>query len=255
MNVRLLSYNIRYGGAGREASLASTIDSIAPDVVVLQEANRPDVVRQLAERTGMKHWGSSPGHSVGFMSRLEVGSHEWHKPRGCPRALLEIPLAGITFTIFGIHLRAIHSNWSERNRAHELDVALRAIAHRRTGVHVLTGDFNTLAPGERLDLARLPRRLQILTWLLGRKIQWGTIQTMLDAGYLDGFRLLHPDLTGHTFPTWDPHLRLDYAFLPGTEAERLRQCDVITTNEAGVASDHFPLLSVLELETGEAPKL
>lgn len=247
MILRLLSYNIRYGGVGRESALAATIDSIQPDVVMLQEANRPDVVRGLAERTGMKRWGSSPGHSVGFLSRIEVGRHEWHRPRGCPRALLELEIAGTSLTVFGVHLRAIHSNWSERNRDRELKVALRSVEHRRTGLHVLTGDFNTLAPGESLDLGRLPRRLQLLTWLLGRRIQWRTIQTMLDAGYIDGFRQLHPDVTGYTFPTWDPHIRLDYVFAPDTEAGRLRKCEVVAATGAAEASDHFPLLSILEI--------
>jgi endonuclease/exonuclease/phosphatase family metal-dependent hydrolase len=247
VTLRLLSYNIRYGGVGRESALAATIDSIQPDVVVLQEANRPDVVRGLAERTGMGRWGSSPGHSVGFMSRIEVGRHDWHRPRGCPRALLELEIPGASVTVFGVHLRAVHGNWSERNRDRELRVALRSVEHRRTGLHVLTGDFNTLAPGERLDLRRLPRRLQLLTWILGRRIQWRTIQTMLDAGYVDGFRHLHPDVTGYTFPTRDPHLRLDYVFAPATEAGRLRTCEVVTGDGAAGASDHFPLLTILEI--------
>lgn len=247
MIVRLLSYNIRYGGVGREEALAAVVGAAAPDLVVLQEANRPDVVRRIAERTGMSAWGSSPKHSVGFMSRLEVRGHEWHRPRGCPRALLQIDLAPASLTVFGIHLRAIHSNWTERNRARELVLALRSVERHREGLHILTGDFNTLAPGERLDLRRLPRRLRILTWLLGRTVQWRTIQTMLDAGYVDGFRHLHPDVTGHTFPTWDPHVRLDYAFVPISAVDRLRGCEVLEGPDPMRASDHFPLMTQLQI--------
>jgi len=114
--LRILSYNIRYGGEGREEALTAVIQAAAPDLVVFQEATRPDVIRTLAERTGMPAWASSPHHSVGFMSRLEIRAHEWHKPHGCPRAILQIELAS-GLTVFGIHLRAIHSSWSERNRA------------------------------------------------------------------------------------------------------------------------------------------
>ncbi|HET9250567.1 MAG TPA: endonuclease/exonuclease/phosphatase family protein [Candidatus Eisenbacteria bacterium] len=243
MTVRILSYNIRYGGVGREEALAEVVEAAAPDLVVLQEANRPEVVKRLAERTGMSAWASSPKHSVGFMSRLETRGHEWHRPRGCPRALLQIDLVAGDLTVFGIHLRAIHSNWSERSRARELTLALRSIERHREGIHVLAGDFNTLAPGESLDLRRLPRRLQLLTWILGRTIQWKTIQSLLDAGYVDGFRHLHPDVTGHTFPTWNPHVRLDYFFVPVSAVDRLVSCEVLVGGGSKHASDHFPLLA------------
>jgi exodeoxyribonuclease-3 len=243
--LRILSYNIRYGGEGREEALTAVIQAAAPDLVVFQEATRPDVIRTLAERTGMPAWASSPHHSVGFMSRLEIRAHEWHKPHGCPRAILQIELAS-GLTVFGIHLRAIHSSWSERNRARELVVALRSIERHRQGLHILTGDFNTLAPGEHLDLHRLPRRLRLLTLILGRTIQWRTIQTMLDAGYVDGFRQMHPDQPGHTFPTWAPHVRIDYLFAPGTAIERVRECEVVQDAGARAASDHFPLLTLFE---------
>jgi endonuclease/exonuclease/phosphatase family metal-dependent hydrolase len=246
VTLRLLSYNIRYGGTGREEALAAVVRAAAPDVVVLQEATRPEVVKTLADRTGMTCWGSSPGHSVGFMSRLET-RHEWRKPRGCSRALLELDLAGTGLKVFGIHLRAIHSNWSERRRMRELTAILADIERHRGGFHVLTGDFNTLAPGEKLDLARLPRRLRVLSWLLGGRVRWQTIQIMLDEGYADGFRHLHSKDEGHTFPTWDPHLRLDFLFLPSESAKRIVHCEVLNGAGAAGASDHFPLMSVLEV--------
>lgn len=246
MTLRLLSYNIRFGGTGREEALAATIRAATPDVVVFQEATRPDVVKSLAERTGMTTWGSSPGHSVGFMSRLEA-RHEWRKPRGCSRALLQLEMAGTDVRIFGIHLRAIHSNWSERRRVRELTAILADIERHRGGFHVLTGDFNTLAPGEKLDLGRLPRRLRVLSWILGGRVRWQTIQIMLDQGYVDGFRALHSKDEGFTFPTWDPHLRLDFLFLPAESTTRVVRCEVLNGADAAGASDHFPLMSVLEV--------
>ena len=50
--LRLLSYNIRHGGVGRVEAIAAVIRGCAPDLVVLQEATRPDVVRSLAEAAG-----------------------------------------------------------------------------------------------------------------------------------------------------------------------------------------------------------
>jgi exodeoxyribonuclease-3 len=246
VTLRLLSYNIRFGGAGREKSLARTISAAEPDVVIFQEATRPDVVAQLAAACGMEHWDASTTHSVAYMSRVPVTHHAWHKPRACRRALLELVLEGSETRLFGVHLSAVHSNWTERRRMRELTAMLTAIEHLRKGFHVLAGDFNTLAPGEQLDLRRLPRRLRLLAWLSGRTIRWQTIQIMLDAGYRDGFRALHPKEPGHTFPTWDPHVRLDFVFVPEFAAQRLEKCEVVRSGEAATASDHFPVLGVLE---------
>jgi exodeoxyribonuclease-3 len=72
---------------------------------------------------------------------------------------------------------------------------------------------------------------------------------MLDANYLDGFRLLHKDDKGYSFPTWDPHLRLDYLFVPAAFASRLKYCEVISQPpEVAKASDHFPLLARIETQ-------
>ena len=250
MRLRLLSYNIRYGGTGREAALAAAIEQCAPDLVVLQEASRPDVVERLASTTGMTAWASRPDHSLGFMSRCEIAHHAWHRPPACRRAFLEIVLAGTNVRVFGVHLSAVHSAWTERRRARELAALLDAIEHHQAGFHVLTGDFNTLAPGEELDVRRLPWKFRAVVWLSGRKIRWQTIQLMLEAHYVDGYRLLHPTAEGFTFPTWDPHVRLDYVFLPLRSAHRLKECRVVTGSPTlAQASDHFPLVAELELET------
>ena len=58
MILRLLSYNIRHGGAGREDALAAVIANASPDVVVLQEATNAAVVERLAHGAGMAQWGA-----------------------------------------------------------------------------------------------------------------------------------------------------------------------------------------------------
>ncbi len=247
MSLRLLSYNIRYGGVGRERLLAGVINACEPDVVVLEEAVRPDVVERLASTCGMNHWGAQRGRSLAFLSRVAIAHHEWHRVRLARRHYLELLVAGSGARIYGVHLSAIHSNPTERRRAYELTAMLRGIAEHEQGFHVLTGDFNTLAPSEELDIRRLPFRLRAVVWMTGRKIRWTTIRLMLDTGYTDGYRMLHSDDPGPTFPTWDPHIRLDYTFVPEVFRARLHRCDVVR-DAPGVreASDHFPLLSEIE---------
>ena len=129
----------------------------------------------------------------------------------------------------------------------ELRALLRAIAAHQNGPHVLIGDFNTVAPGDLLDIRKLPHRLRALVWLSGGRIRWKTIATVLSVGYVDGFRRLHPTDAGYTLPTPEPHVRLDYAFVPGGFVQQVSECAVMRTPEAAAASDHYPLLCTLNL--------
>jgi exodeoxyribonuclease-3 len=181
-----------------------------------------------------------------------VKNHGWHKPRISRHAFLEVELAERPARVFGVHLSAVHAAWTERRRTEELRALLRAIRQHQQGFHVLTGDFNTLAPGELLDFTRLPGRLRALVWLSGGRVRWRTIQMVLDAGYLDAYRALHPDTSGLTFPTWDPHVRLDFLFLPNRYTGQLKSCEVMDVPGARDASDHLPVLSVIELPDPDA---
>jgi exodeoxyribonuclease III len=219
----------------------------AAELVVLQEATRPDVVARIAADCGMTVWAADAAHSVGFMSRMPIDHHEWHRPGASRRAYLEIVPAGSTIRIFGLHLSAVHSNWTERRRVRELRAVLAGIEKHQQGFHVLAGDFNTLAPGETLDLRKLPLRLRTFVYLTGREIRWETIQIMLDAAYADGYRMLHPDHPGFTFPSGDPHLRLDFVFVPAASLPRLKSCEVVEGPAAAAASDHLPVLAEIDL--------
>jgi exodeoxyribonuclease-3 len=247
VNLRVLSYNIRFGGRGREHRIAEVVRSTAPDLVVFQEATDPVVVARVAQAAGMATWGSLAAHSVGFVSRAEVARHEWHYPPGARHGVLEIELAGGA-RVFGLHLKARFSKWSEARRVREIGALLDAIKEHQEGFHLLCGDFNTLAPGEALDSSHFPLWIKAMVWASGRDIKRDTVRRLLDAGYADGFRSLHPEDRGYTFPVWDPHVRLDYFFLPQRHAARLKSCEVVTSPpEVTRASDHFPLLAQIDL--------
>jgi len=243
--MRLVTYNIQQGGRGREQAIAAMIRSAEPDLVLLQEARYPDAVNRIADLAGLEQFGARRGESLAFISRAPVSHAQWHKPRVSRHAFLEVVPAASDWRVFGVHLSAVHAAWTEQRRVFELRALLRAIAAHQHGPHVLAGDFNTLAPGELLDARKLPARLRALWWLSGGRVRWRTIQTILDAGYRDTFRLRHPDVVGSTFPTWDPHIRLDYLFVPDAFASRIEDCRVMETAEGRAASDHFPLVGDL----------
>lgn len=242
--LRLLSYNIRYGGRGRERALQDVIALGNPDVVLLQEATDPGVIEQLARDTGLPHWGARVDYSMGFLTRVPVTHHAWHRPRRARHAFLELALEGVECRIFGLHLVAWFSKWSEQKRANEIRALLEGIREHQEGFHLIAGDFNALAPGESLQVQRMPRWIRAMIWLSGNDIARDTIQTLLDQDYVDAWRRLHPQGEGYTFPTWDPHLRLDYVFVPARYAERVAVCEVLSAPDELIklASDHAPLL-------------
>lgn len=256
MTLKLLSYNIRFGGLGREQALAETIVAAAPDLVVFQEATHPEVIERIAEATKFPYWAARRNHSIGFLSRQQVDYHEWHYPAGARHSFLEIVPAGSNARVFGLHLSARFSKWDEQRRTREIRALLNGIKRHQDGFHVLVGDFNTLAPGEALNIDRMPAWIRALIWISGRKLQRETIQLMLDAGYNDGYRMLHPEVKGYTFPTWDPHVRLDYVFVPRAFADRLASCEVLCEPKERIraASDHCPLVAELALKPQEAQK-
>jgi endonuclease/exonuclease/phosphatase family metal-dependent hydrolase len=247
-DLRVMSYNIRYGGVGHEADLADVIAAVSADVVLLQEAIRPDVVERLAAAAGYAHFAARSSHSTGFMSRLPVATHAWHQPRGARHAFLELALDGVDLRLFALHLSAWFSKWSERRRAFEIRALLAGIKEHQHGFHLILGDFNALAPGERLQVERMPGWIRAMVWLSGRDIARDTIQTMIDAQYADVWRRLHPDDPGYTFPTWDPHVRLDYAFTPVRHADRVTRFDVVRAPDVvATASDHHPIAVTVTL--------
>jgi exodeoxyribonuclease III len=243
VNLKILSYNIRFGGRERRREIAEVIRSVSPDIVIFQEASEPSVIEFLSRECEMPHWGARARYSLGYVSRVEITHHEWHHPKRSRHAFLEVQPYGTEFRIFGLHLRARFSKWSERRRHQEIQALLAGIERHQHGFHILVGDFNTLAPQEIFNLNLMPLWIRALIWISGRDIRRDTIQTILDAGYSDGFRSLYPTEKGYTFPVRQPHVRLDYVFLPEKYKKNLKSCQIVKQPPIVTkASDHFPLL-------------
>ena len=246
MTFRLLTYNIMHGGGGRLDALAAVIGGCQPDLVLLQEATDPANVQRLAEVTGMAEWRAFRAQSLGFLSKQRVAGSEWVRPSISRHAFVEVvPVPGLR--IFGVHLSAVHAAWTERRRVLELRALLKTVARHQDGLHVLAGDFNTVAPGDVFEASKLPLRVRPFVWLSGGRIRWQVIAHIIDAGYVDVALECERTATP-TFPTWDPHLRLDYAFVPRERRVGVRGYRVVSdTPEARTASDHLPILVDVEL--------
>mgnify|MGYP005847085133 CR=1 FL=1 len=244
MPLRLVSYNIRFGGRGREALIAQVLRAAAPDVVILQEATHPYVVERVAHELEMPFWSSRERRSLAFISRVPV-HHEWHVIDGTRHAFLQVSVDGQAMTVIGAHLQPHLSRWSERVRVREVQ-SLIGVAEEVAGggLHALVGDFNAVAPGDQVEAWRMPLWIKLLIRLSGGRILREAIRALIDAGYVDGYRQFFPQ-GGFTFPAIAPHIRFDYVFTPARYAANLKACAVLREPATiPIASDHCPLLAV-----------
>jgi exodeoxyribonuclease-3 len=250
VKMRLLTYNILKGGQEREAQIVDVIRSVAPDVVVVQEVLDVDHFRQIAGALGMSPYlAKSQGRlplRVGLLSWLPVLDFRtlrlWPVWPGCLQVTVQLA-NGRSLTVFGVHLAAYYPWFLEWWRTHQVRALLRYIRRTAPGWHLLAGDFNTIAPGDRASLARAPLWVKAQAWSqLGYVPRW-SLGPLLDAGYVDCFRELNPNEDGFTLPSVDPQVRLDYVFAAPSLTEVLHECRVITSPKAvTVASDHLPVL-------------
>jgi endonuclease/exonuclease/phosphatase family metal-dependent hydrolase len=167
---RILSYNILVGGTRRIDQLTNIISSAHPDIVGLVEATNPQVVEELARRLGMQHkMSGNPKHGrdwqIALLSRLPIVQAQPHiLPGILTKPVLEACIEeedGRKLTVFVTHLAAAfyRGRGGDGIRRREVREILRIMASKRGTPHLLIGDFNAIAPGDRLKASILLRYL------------------------------------------------------------------------------------------------
>lgn len=164
--VRVLTYNILAGGGSRLEAIAAVIRASGADIVGMQEVLDPRALAYLSEQLGM-HAAWAPSRTrwaVGMLSRWPL-----HDVDAAGGALMRKALLGATIAVPGgpplrvyvTHLPAEYFRplAGEPRRFREAGIVLeRMRALRESGEpHLVLGDFNTLAPGERLQASAVLR--------------------------------------------------------------------------------------------------
>ena len=247
--LRVVSYNIRFGGGRRIPLLAATVAALQPDLLLLQEATNPFAIERLARDAGFGHVLQQPGWSVAALARDAPVAHEWHRPpRG--RGFLEVEPAGAGGLRFlDVHLPAGLSLRGERARLRHVDALLEVLGGATGPATSLLGDLNSVAPGDEPRVAAMPFWLRLLLRFDGG-IRTDVLRRLLDAGWVDAYRALHPRDAGFTLPPGAPSIRLDYLLVPQPLLTRVARCEPAASLPlVERASDHLPL--VVELSTDE----
>ncbi len=170
---RILSYNILMGGNRRINQLTTIMSSVQPDIVGLVEANDPEIVKELAQRLGMDYRISeSYTHysrgQVALLSLLPIlETQAYHLSNRDIKPLLEVCIEeedGYKLTVFVTHLISAFNQYrgGDLQRRREVQDILHIMAAKEGTPHLLMGDFNAIAPGDKLQASALLRYLLIV---------------------------------------------------------------------------------------------
>ncbi|MGH2561632.1 MAG: endonuclease/exonuclease/phosphatase family protein [Thermomicrobiales bacterium] len=237
--MKVLSYNIWQGGADRPPDIRAVIRRQEPDAVALVEANNRANATQLARDLGMHlvFGEANCACHVAWLSRLPIRRSENHRHPMLSKTLLKIEVDGEggPLRLFATHLASRHD---AVQTIEEIPIILQILRPLADQPHLLVGDLNALHPG---DAVGTPPPGVAMWGEAVDGVPRRTIQTILEAGYVDCYRTLHPWEPGYTYPSAAPWLRLDYMFASPALAERLLTCDVGAGETAARASDHLPV--------------
>jgi len=250
--LRVLTYNLYFGGADRLAAIYRVLAHVGADVVALTEADDPTVVATLAERLGMYHiWAEGSGdRHIATLSRLPILAWQIYRRPPLTQAVLETKLDLLSgpISIYNAHFLPTLLLPFEVRRWQAVGKLLEVIRTRQPGPHLILGDLNAIAPGDRVLQHNNPPRMQRIMALQLNIIFRLALPRLLKAGYVDCFRCLHPDDDGFTWMPGNRTTRYDYVLADSFMAARLQSCRVIDDIEAVcTASDHLPLLAEFEL--------
>ena len=264
--LKVLAWNIWHGGRrkGRDEGVARVVETIrssGADIVLMQETYGSGP--RIAGRLGFDYFLRSSNLSV--MSRFPI--REVHRLGPAFR------FGGVTIELAPGVLVQAYSLWihylpsveaqladgasagdliaaDEETRGTEIKAILAELEpHLARSPHVpvlVGGDFNS---GSHLDWTAEAAALENHH---GRVVAWPVSVAMQAAGFLDTYRVAHPDPVDAPGWTWSPEFteghqdRIDYVYARG-DAWRVVDSKVLNTHPDGWPSDHAAVLSTLEL--------
>ena len=215
MRLRVLTYNIKDGGLGREQPILAVLTAARPDVIVLQEVYEQTDLHGWAaalDMAAVRARGNTRRH-LALLSRLPIITCESYHPNPpIHTALLAAELqteAGHTLSLFGAHLMAGPFVAMELWRLWEIATILKRVGASSANPALLVGDFNAIAPGDRVDVQHWPQPLRLILALQAGHVFRATLKGATAAGLRDCFRASHPTDPGFTLPASAPNTRLD----------------------------------------------
>lgn len=255
--LRIMSFNIWGGGGNEGKGIAQTVAALkaaAPDIVGIQETRiegenctadvcppkGTSVARDIAAALGFHYYDQTQENAAlwsnAILSRYPIGPATAHD-LGVP-----IDVNGTTVWAFNIHhddspyqpyqllgidygdapfikTGAEAVDWADRTRKPAMDLLFADMAAAEGAAAVFVfGDFNEPSALDWTPAAVAAGQQPVA-------VRWPTTQRLLDAGFVDSYRAVHPDPVARPAFTWsstypedadDDHPdRIDFAFAKG----------------------------------------
>ena len=249
-SLKVMTYNIHHGG-GMDGKLdldriAAIIAREKPDIVGLNEvdnnfAGRSNFLNEpklLAEKLDMHYVYASTlssgdaekpnQYGNALLSKFPIKKWASHKlyrfennePRVCIEAVVNV--SGADYTVMVTHL----DHRSDQGRAEQARDIIELAADKPVRT-ILMGDFNAIPPGaDESEQSVRSRPISII------------LEKFRDSFVLAG--------AGEPGSNRDSSRRIDYVFVSEDLAEKVVSCEIIRTEQTKVASDHKPVVVVID---------
>lgn len=244
-----MTYNILNGGENRKDHILKVIQTAKPDIVVLQEVFTEEFLKFLSNSLGMNYYigRGNKKRKVALLSKLPVRKFQSHHPlfpiwRNFIDAEIEYA-PDQTARIIGVHPIANLGIVFEAWRLWEAKYLFSYVRNFQDKPCLIAGDFNAIAPGDKVKTENMPNWLKWIIYLQGNRVYHFSIEEILSAGFTDCFRFLNSD-NGFTLPPPSPNTRLDYIFVNKKMRAYLKICQVVREPDSvNLASDHYPVIA------------
>jgi len=191
MSLRVMTYNILNGGENREAYILDVIQTAKPDVVILQEVFTEDFLKFLSHALGMNYYigKGNKKRKVALLSKLPVLAFKSHHPlfpiwRNLIDAKIEYE-PHKTARIIGVHPIANLGIVFEVWRQWEAKYITNHVRSFQNIPCLIAGDFNAIAPGEKVKIESMPDWLKWIIYLQGKRVYHFSVETLLSADFTD----------------------------------------------------------------------
>jgi|GEM_PF-2500763 len=294
-HLRILTYNIFAGGQdcdpvyGRQHEWLEVIRSQSPDILLIQEANGwlpadSNYIAAYVESLNVSFPGEPPytgwvgdansPYDPALITRLPVTSVETITTAWLDGDRFDLTHGFLHATLADsagpIHIVDVHfkSGPSRTFREKEARVLLQVLDGIPPDEIVwVAGDFNSYSPVDVEPGSPTPPAYD-LGAPSAEETGWEPVSYLLDRGFRDAFRLLHPLEVGYTRPTrefygypLEPSGRVDFVLRSPMPGWILETAEVVADGPADLGSDHYAvfaayrrgiLTSVADPEVGTA---
>lgn len=258
-NMRLMTYNILDGGEDRLDLIAEIINGSSPDFVTINEANGFDEednkkLKDLSQATTMPYYhlalSGEFDYHVAVLSKLPLKKvYEIHPlMRAGISVVIDSEIGEIS--IVGVHL----TPYSENMRIPEIE--LLNSTQKDYPNRILLGDMNSLSKDDNYSESIMQdfNEPQLKKFTKDGSLQFEVIEKIKASDYLDTAVELgkQSDNTAPTTSNKDTthaNTRLDYVFVSSPLRNHLVSYSVIKNALTEQASDHYPILVELQLQS------